>query len=86
MNIWTLENWRQEKAAQILTIKQRTIDDVVLQKVQQIDLSGNNIKGCTIMKDGNTLFTENNSGQVLKYDSNDVYSISMIHHDMLYHT
>ena len=63
-------NWQQEKAAQILTLKQRTIDDVVLRKVQQIDLSGNNIRGCTIMKDGNKLFTEHNSTEVLKYDSN----------------
>ena len=63
-------NWRQERAAQILTLKQRTIDDVVLRKVQQIALSGNIIKGCTIMKNGNKLFTEYYSGQVLKYDSN----------------
>ena len=63
-------NWRQEKAAQILTLKQRTIDDVVLRKVQQIALSGNIIKGCTIMKNGNKLFTEYYSGQVLKYGSN----------------
>ena len=63
-------NWRQEKAAQILTLKQRTIDDVVLRKVQQIDLSGKDIRGCTIMKDGNKLFTESNSTEVLKYDSN----------------
>jgi hypothetical protein len=64
-------NWQQEKAAQILTLKERTIDEVVLRrKVQQIDLSGNTIRGCTIMKDGNTLFTEINSREVLKYDSN----------------
>ena len=64
-------NWQQEKAAQILTLKERTIDDVVLRrKVQQINLSGNDIQGCTIMKDGNTLFTEINSREVLKYDSN----------------
>jgi len=54
----------------MLILKERTIDDVVLGKVQQIDLSGNNTLGCTIMKDGNELFTEYNSGQVLKYDSN----------------
>jgi hypothetical protein len=63
-------NWQQEMAAQILTLKQRTIDDVVLMKVQQIDLSGKNIPGCTIMKDGNKLLVDYNSGQVLKYDSN----------------
>ena len=63
-------NWQQEKAAQILILKQRTIDDVVLRKVQQIDLSGNDIQGCTIMKDGNILFTESKSNQVLKYDTN----------------
>ena len=51
-------------------LKQRTIDDVVLRKVQQIALSGNIIKGCTIMKNGNKLFTEYYSGQVLKYGSN----------------
>jgi hypothetical protein len=63
-------NWRQEKAAQILILKQRTIDDVVLRKVQQIALSGKYIPGCIIMKDGNTLITEHDSVQVQKYDSN----------------
>ena len=63
-------NWQQEKAAKILALKQRTIDDFVLMKVQQIDLSGQYIPGCTIMKDGNKLFTEYYSGQVLKYGSN----------------
>ena len=63
-------NCQQENAAQILTLKERTIDDVVLWKVQQIDTKGKDIRGCTIMKDGNKLFTEYNSKQVLKYDSN----------------
>jgi DNA-binding beta-propeller fold protein YncE len=63
-------NCQQENAAQNLTLKERTIDDVVLWKVQQIDTKGKDIRGCTIMKDGNKLFTEYNSKQVLKYDSN----------------